>query len=100
MKQEPTNIDYRSLMEDSLLQIEKMQSKLDALEYAKTEPIAIVGMGCRFPGGIDHPEALWRILQDGVDTITEVPIIGTRTGVLRQIGEVHCQGCTTVRHIV
>ena len=73
MKQEPTNIDYRSLIEDSLLQLEKMQSKLDALEYARTEPIAVVGMSCRFPGGIDNPEALWRILHDGLDTITEVP---------------------------
>jgi acyl transferase domain-containing protein len=73
MKQEPRSIDYRSLLEDGLLQLEKMQSKLDALEYAQTEPIAIVGMGCRFPGGIDHPAALWRILRSGVDTITEVP---------------------------
>ena len=73
MKQEQKNIDYRSLLEDGLLQLEKMQSKLDALEYAKTEPIAVVGMGCRFPGGVDNPAALWRILRNGVDTITEVP---------------------------
>ncbi|MBO3459429.1 acyltransferase domain-containing protein [Aetokthonos hydrillicola Thurmond2011] len=73
MKQEPRSIDYRSLLEDGLLQIENMQSKLDALEYAQTEPIAIVGMGCRFPGGVDHPAALWGILRDGVDTVTEVP---------------------------
>ena len=73
MKQEPRSIDYRSLLEDGLLQLEKMQSKLNALEYAQTEPIAIIGMGCRFPGGIDHPAALWQILRDGVDTITEVP---------------------------
>ncbi|NEQ64745.1 MAG: SDR family NAD(P)-dependent oxidoreductase [Symploca sp. SIO2D2] len=53
--------------------LREMQSKLDALEYANSEPIAIVGMGCRFPGGVDSPEALWRILHDGVDTITEVP---------------------------
>jgi acyl transferase domain-containing protein/acyl carrier protein len=73
MKKESSNIDYRSLLEDGLIQLEKMQSKLDALEYAKTEPIAIVGMGCRFAGGIDNPEVLWRILRDGVDVITEVP---------------------------
>jgi acyl transferase domain-containing protein/acyl carrier protein len=36
------------------------------------EPIAIIGMGCRFPGAPD-PEALWQVLRDGVDCIDEVP---------------------------
>ncbi len=35
--------------------------------------VAIVGMACRFPGGANTPEAFWRLLDDGVDTITEVP---------------------------
>ncbi|HEX6243274.1 MAG TPA: beta-ketoacyl synthase N-terminal-like domain-containing protein, partial [Polyangiales bacterium] len=37
------------------------------------EPIAIVGMGCRLPTGIDSPEALWRALLAGVSAVTEVP---------------------------
>lgn len=37
------------------------------------EPIAIVGMGCRFPGGIHDPESFWRFLLDGGDAIEEVP---------------------------
>jgi acyl transferase domain-containing protein/NAD(P)-dependent dehydrogenase (short-subunit alcohol dehydrogenase family) len=37
------------------------------------EPIAIVGIGCRLPGGVSSPEALWRLLADGVDAIREVP---------------------------
>jgi hypothetical protein len=53
--------------------IEKLQARLDALEYARTEPIAIIGIGCRFPGGADTPESFWQVLHDGVDTITEVP---------------------------
>jgi acyl transferase domain-containing protein len=36
------------------------------------EPIAIIGIGCRFPGA-ENPEAFWRLLRDGVDAITEVP---------------------------
>lgn len=36
-------------------------------------PIAITGIGCRFPGGADGPEAFWRLLCDGVDAIGEVP---------------------------
>ena len=37
------------------------------------EPIAIVGIGCRLPGGADGPDALWELLRDGVDAIGEVP---------------------------
>ncbi|BBY29239.1 SDR family NAD(P)-dependent oxidoreductase [Mycolicibacterium sediminis] len=37
------------------------------------EPIAVIGLGCRFPAGIDGPEGLWRFLDDGGSAITEVP---------------------------
>jgi acyl transferase domain-containing protein/acyl carrier protein len=37
------------------------------------EPIAIIGMACRFPGGADGPEALWAMLADGVEAIGDVP---------------------------
>ena len=37
------------------------------------EPIAVIGIGCRFPGGANSPDALWAILRDGVDAITEIP---------------------------
>jgi len=39
---------------------------------AKNEPIAIIGIGCRFPGAND-PAAFWKMLRDGVDAISEVP---------------------------
>jgi acyl transferase domain-containing protein/NADPH:quinone reductase-like Zn-dependent oxidoreductase/lauroyl/myristoyl acyltransferase/short-subunit dehydrogenase/acyl carrier protein len=37
------------------------------------EPIAITGIGCRYPGGVTDPASFWRLLMDGVDAITEIP---------------------------
>ncbi|MCG8915895.1 SDR family NAD(P)-dependent oxidoreductase [Actinokineospora sp. PR83] len=40
---------------------------------ATDEPIAIVAMACRFPGGVHSPEDLWRVVADGVDAVTGFP---------------------------
>ena len=70
-KKEQTKTE--SPIKRALRALDDMQAKLDAVEYAKREPIAIVGMGCRFPGNANSPEAFWQLLRDGVDTIFEVP---------------------------
>jgi acyl transferase domain-containing protein/NADPH:quinone reductase-like Zn-dependent oxidoreductase/lauroyl/myristoyl acyltransferase/NADP-dependent 3-hydroxy acid dehydrogenase YdfG/acyl carrier protein len=40
---------------------------------SRPEPIAIAGIGCRFPGGVTDADSFWRLLMDGVDAITEIP---------------------------
>ena len=56
-----------------LLALKEARTKLEAFERATYEPLAIVGIGCRFPGGSDSPAQFWQLLQDGVDAITTVP---------------------------
>ncbi|MBI1357397.1 MAG: SDR family NAD(P)-dependent oxidoreductase [Acidobacteria bacterium] len=57
----------------ALAMIRELQAQVDALQSGRTEPIAVVGLGCRFPGGAQDAESLWRLLCDGVDAVTEVP---------------------------
>ncbi len=53
--------------------LKEMRAKLDALERAQNEPIAIIGMACRFPTNANHPEAFWELLREGRDAVIEVP---------------------------
>ncbi|MCC7417052.1 MAG: polyketide synthase, partial [Acidobacteria bacterium] len=55
----------------ALLALE-LQEKVDRFEARRHEPIAVIGMGCRFPGAGD-PDAFWQLLHDGVDAIAEIP---------------------------
>lgn len=55
-----------------MLELRDKKAKLKALEQANTEPIAIIGVGCRFPKS-PNPEAFWQLLEQGMDAATEVP---------------------------
>ena len=68
-----SNSKELSPLKQAYLALEKMQARLDAAERSTKEPIAIVGMGCRFPGGVNNPEDFWRLLREGVNAVAEVP---------------------------
>jgi microcystin synthetase protein McyG len=56
----------------ALLALEQHE-QIEAAERRAREPIAIVGMSCRFPGGANSPAAYWELLAGGRDAICEVP---------------------------
>ncbi|MER6363210.1 beta-ketoacyl synthase N-terminal-like domain-containing protein [Kitasatospora sp. NPDC001527] len=60
-------------MKRAYLTMERMQQRIDAYERARSEPIAVIGVGCRFPGGVGDPEAYWELLASGTDAVGEIP---------------------------
>ncbi len=60
-------------LQNAVFLVKQAQARLAACEYAQSEPIAVVGLGCRFPGNADGPEAFWRLLSQGADAVREVP---------------------------
>jgi len=61
-----------SPLKRALLALEEMQARLTETDRARTEPIAVIGIGCRFPGS-DNPARFWQLLRNGVDAVGETP---------------------------
>ena len=65
--------DRRGIITEALKKIDDLSARLEIAEQGDTEPIAVVGMGCRLPGGVDNPAEYWRLLRDGASGIVRVP---------------------------
>ncbi|HTI23618.1 MAG TPA: type I polyketide synthase, partial [Kutzneria sp.] len=53
--------------------LRETRKRLADAERREQEPIAIISMGCRYPGGVGSPEDLWQLVLDGVDTVRPLP---------------------------
>ncbi|CAM3960004.1 type I polyketide synthase [Pseudoalteromonas byunsanensis] len=68
------NIDSLAqyILSQSFVESEATQMHQDVHQSQENEDIAVIGMGCRFPGGIDSPQGFWRVLSEGWDAVSEI----------------------------
>jgi acyl transferase domain-containing protein/NADPH:quinone reductase-like Zn-dependent oxidoreductase/nucleoside-diphosphate-sugar epimerase/acyl carrier protein len=65
--------DRKELLKTAYRKITELRGRLAEVELLRDAPVAVVGMGCRFPGGVEDPESFWRLLSQGLDGTTEIP---------------------------
>lgn len=73
MTENPSTTATLTPLQKAFLAIEKLQAKLADCEKSRHEPIAVIGMACRFPGRADSLDAYWDMLQNGVDAVGPIP---------------------------
>jgi len=65
--------DHRELLKRAVAAVQDLRARLQAEEQKSREPIAIIGIGCRFPAGADSPEGFWNLVDKGIDAVSEIP---------------------------
>ncbi|WP_318205435.1 SDR family NAD(P)-dependent oxidoreductase [Streptomyces sp. SCL15-4] len=60
-------------LRESLLENERLRVQNDRITEAAHEPVAIVAMSCRYPGGVQTPEQLWQLVDTGTDAVGDFP---------------------------
>ncbi|MCW2552476.1 MAG: ppsA 3 [Mycobacterium sp.] len=65
--------DRRAIITDALRKIDHLTARLEIAEEGQTEPIAVVGMACRLPGGVHTPTQYWELLTSGRSGVVRVP---------------------------
>jgi acyl transferase domain-containing protein/NADPH:quinone reductase-like Zn-dependent oxidoreductase/nucleoside-diphosphate-sugar epimerase/acyl carrier protein len=68
-----TPADSAAALRQALVAIRKLRAKLDDTVRARTEPIAVIGLSCRFPGDVNDPAGYWSLLTGQRDAVVEIP---------------------------
>ncbi|MET9721058.1 beta-ketoacyl synthase N-terminal-like domain-containing protein, partial [Streptomyces rochei] len=69
----PNDEELLDYLKRTASNLQEARQRVHELEESEREPIAIVGMSCRLPGGVNSPEEFWSLLEAGTDAVSEFP---------------------------